>query len=420
MKKKTVLWATSVSLLQSVSKGSGSWLFAMRDLLSDKIDLYNLCLGNSPDCTKNENYGICEYQLSEQFVLDKDKGPLYANIKKIIDEVHPDIIHIWGTESVWASVFPHVDINVRIILEIQGLLTSCACVYWAGLAPQEIRECRSFWGFFIPSLSLNKGYKQLQKKGDKEREIIRQYSIISTQSDWTRRQLLAYGAGDNNCIYQTLRPIRDTFYNSPLWKSHHRSDVIIFSSFSYIVPFKGLHMILKMMGVLVKQYPNIHLRLAGNSFSGGRYFVDGYTKYLRRIIRDEGLENNIVFLGRLNAEQLANNLLDCDVFINPSFVESFSASAVEALSLGVPSLLAYSGAMPGFSEKVRVAEYYNPLDYFDAAAKTLELVNNKEKAESLGGNASAYIRDLCAPGSVCKCQLDIYSNVLGEIGNETI
>jgi glycosyltransferase involved in cell wall biosynthesis len=117
---------------------------------------------------------------------------------------------------------------------------------------------------------------------------------------------------------------------------------------------------------------------------------------------------------------LANNLLDCDVFINPSFVESFSASAVEALSLGVPSLLAYSGAMPGFSEKVRVAEYYNPLDYFDAAAKTLELVNNKEKAESLGGNASAYIRDLCAPGSVCKCQLDIYSNVLGEIGNETI
>lgn len=415
MEKKTVLWATTVSLLHPVSKGSGSWLYAMRDLLSDKIDLYNICLGSGSDCTKNEDFGICEYQLPKQFVSSKDKGPLYANIKKIVEEVHPDIIHIWGTESVWASVFPHIETNVKIVLEIQGLLTSCACVYWAGLTPKEVRECNSLWGLFIPSLSLKRGYKLLQKKGDKEREIIKQYSIISTQSDWTRRQLLAYGIGVDTNIYQTLRPIRDTFFKSPLWQPHHRTDVIIFTSFSYIVPFKGLHTLLKMMGLLVKHNSNIYLRLAGSSFSGGKYFVDGYSKYIRKIIKDEGLEKNVEFLGRLDAERLASGLLDCDVFINPSFVESFSAAAVEALSLGVPSLLAYSGAMPGFSEKIKVAEYYNPLDYFDAAAKVIELVENKEKAKKMGDTGSAYIRELCAPDSVCKRQLDIYSNVLGKI-----
>ena len=119
-----------------------------------------------------------------------------------------------------------------------------------------------------------------------------------------------------------------------------------------------------------------------------------------------------MFLGRLNEKELVEHLLSSDVFINPSFVESFSASSVEALALGVPSLLAYAGAMPEFSNKEKIAEYYCPLDFYDGAAKVLSLLEGDEKNEALSITSYTCIRESFKSEAVRKCQIDIYSKVL--------
>lgn len=401
-----VLWFTNCILSDAESSGSGSWLFAMRDLLCDKVSLYNVCLGEK-GLDRIEKNNIKEYVIQKKIAENHER--LLCSLNKIVDEIKPDIIHVWGTESVWASVVYKLNCDCKRILEIQGLLTACYNAYWAGLTPDEIKSCRTLMGTIVPKLSLSYNYKQLSKKAQSEKELIEKYDLISTQSDWTRCQLWAYNKKRNRQFFQTLRPIRRVFYESCLWRPHQRKEIVLFTSLSYCVPFKGLHVLLKALKVLVDHTPNVKLKIAGVNISGGRFFTDGYTIYLQKLVKELALTNQIEFVGRLTAGQLVEHLLDADLFINPSFVESFSASSVEAFSIGTPSLLAYSGAMPGFSDPVKIAEYYNPLDYHDAAAKAWNLIMDKERAEALSEKASSHIRELCSPFSVCNRQLEIYS-----------
>nr|WP_315161298.1 glycosyltransferase [uncultured Flavobacterium sp.] len=408
-----VLWFSNCELGNIESKGSGSWLFGMRDIISNSIELYNITQSDVDEVSYNKYDDLEEYIIPNYKLTNGVPSPSsILKIKNIVDKVNPDVIHIWGIELYWGLLFSRNHIQGNYIIEIQGLLSSCHNVYYGGLSPDEIFRC-----FNIKELIKFNSFLPFQKRNTlkniaSENEIIANSSNISTQSEWIRNQI-KFKIKENVNIFKTFIPIRKVFYNSEKWnKIDNRKSIVIFTSFSYVVPFKGFHILLKSIALLKQKYPDIILNVGGvNIKSIVFYKQDGYMRYLLSLIDKFKIVDNVNFMGSLNEEEIREQLLRSDVFINPSFVESYSVSSAEALYLGVPSILSYAGAMPDFSSEKKVALHYSPTDYVDLASKTEKIINDKELSKALSDNSISIMNKLCDIETIKRTQLSIYNQL---------
>ena len=122
-------------------KGTGGWIGALQDVLINKIP--NLKLGISflhpTDCEiiEDGNVTYLPVQYSKggsikrvfcQFFKKNDDEKLIAQLfKEKIDEYQPDIVHVWGIESIRAAVIPLI--NRPFVVHIQGLLSLYIYMY---------------------------------------------------------------------------------------------------------------------------------------------------------------------------------------------------------------------------------------------------------------------------------------------------
>ena len=382
-----VLWFSNGILSKETSTGSGSWLHAMRDLISSEVSLVNIteCRTDVSAIECHNGNGIKEYLLP-QWKLHNGV-PSDENIQKInsiLIEEQPDLIHIWGIEKYWALLFG------------------------------RCKKIKSIKSFLFPKQRLTALYSEAVENAKREVEIVSNFKSIATQSDWTREQLSSI-CEENTKYFYSLRPIRSEFYKSAKWEDPINEHPVIYSSFSYYAPFKGTHILLKALSLLKRKYPGIVLNIAGPSFYGLPFYKGmDYGKYLSRLIDQLSLKDNIHFCGSLNASQITKEILHADVVINPSFVESYSAAAAEALYLGAPTVLAYAGAMVNFSNDCPVALYYNPMDYRSLASNTEELLVNSRKRDEFSSNAIKVMTHKADPERVKITQINTYESVMLE------
>lgn len=408
-----VLWFSNCCLSQSESSGSGSWLFAMRHLLSDSVNLYNISDSNVDAVKKIQTDSFCEYiipkfKLSHGIPSDED----ISKVNNIIQEVNPDIIHIWGLEKYWALLFSTGKLKGNTLLEVQGIKTSCSTVFWGGLSILELIRCVSIRDLLLPRSSLVGEYIDYYKSRKKEKNILSRFKNISVQSKWTKNQVSII-SGVKQDLYVTKRPIRAEFYSSMKWKKPTHRDCVIFTSLSYYTPFKGLHILLYALSQLKNDFPEIKLRIAGPNVLDTKFYKrGGYDNFICFLIRKLKIEANVVFVGKLTAAQIVDNLLESDVFVNPSFVESYSASSAEALYLGVPCVLSYAGAMPEFSENQKITSYYSPNDYISCAAEIKKILEDESGNKTISKLSSQIMYEKCGADQVKRVQLEIYNSVL--------
>lgn len=408
-----VLWFSNCILSDVVNKGSGSWLSAMKNIMSGYVNIVNITDSNVDHIIYKTSDKFEEYILPN-FKLT-DGLPSENNIKKIlkiIETVSPDIIHIWGLERYWGRLYSRGYLKGKVLIEIQGVLSACANASYAGLNEDEIRICYGLKEILRPSLSIKNQYKSFLERAVYENEVLSKSMLVSTQSNWTRAQL-SFIIPSTAKVFSTEIPIRSEFVNSTKWnKNVNKDNIVIYTSISYNRPFKGLHMLLKALELLNRKYPEIKLNISGDKIdTNSRLRRSGYEKFLLKLIHDKNLENCVNFVGRLNAQQVTDYLLDADVFVNPSFVESYSVVAAEALYLGVPSVLAFAGAMPDFSEQDTTALYYSPMDFVACAAQIDKLINDNSLQNKLNKNAISFMENKCNNESVRNIQMKIYNEI---------
>lgn len=410
-----VLWFSNSVLSKDTLSGSGSWLVAMRDLISKEIELVNVTETRVAGISLVEKNDIKEYLLPLwkriKGVPDSDK---IEEIKEIIKREAPDVIHIWGVEKYWALLFSRGYINHdRVLLEIQGVMTACADVFFGGMTPYEIRRSFNLVSWFRKDL-LSTKYRSYVLSSKYEEEIVQSFKNLAIQSRWTKDQLSTICNNDTR-FYYSLRPIRQEFYRAEKWKNPHNSAPVLFCTMSYYAPYKGLHILLKAISLLKRHSDSIILKIAGPDISKKSIFnLSSYQRFLMKEIERLDLHKTIVFCGSLDALQIVNEIQKSDVVVNPSFVESYSAAAAEALYLGAPTVLAYAGAMVNFTEEVPVALYYNPMDYRSLAAKIISIISDTKMRDSLALNAIETLSKKCSPDSVKRRQLETYRNVMNE------
>lgn len=409
-----ILWFSNCILSEKKTSSTGTWLFTMaKALVEQGVELYNITQsGVVKDIEESFDF------LTGQWILPlyklKDGIPNRNSIEKIqelVTRVNPDIIHIWGMESYWGLLTSRGFIKGRVLLEIQGIKYSCWDAFVGGLSLTDQMRCFRFKECIKPSQSIWGKQKEFKEWGKYEKEMLVSHSLISTQSAWVRAWIKPY-VKSNTDILSTRISVRNEFLGDKIWTYPMGKRVSIMCIASCI-SYKGIHVAIRALSLLKNKYPDITLKIAGNFiFNKPFYRVPGYMYFLKELINELDLNDNVKFLGPLTASKIVEEACASHVMIHPSFVESYSLALAETMALGVPSVISYAGAMMELAENKVSGLFYKSDDYHQCAELISSLIESKELCMQISKNSISIGRNRNNPYSAVNKQMEIYEKIL--------
>ena len=149
----------------------------------------------------------------------------------------------------------------------------------------------------------------------------------------------------------------------------------------------------------------------------GNKLLDGYSVFLNKLIKKYGLQENVIYLGSLDENQIIAHLQEANACVIPSFIETYCLAFAESMIVGTPTIASFAGAMPELAENGKEALFYNSVDYYTCATYIDKLLQDKRLAEKLSENGRARRMKENDIDTVVKTQLEIYENVLSNERN---
>lgn len=319
---------------------------------------------------------------------DKYDKKLEKSWQSVIEDFKPDIIHIHGSE--YAHALPLIKIladKIPTVLSIQGLISVYSKDYLANICEGEIRKNITLRDI-LKNDNIIQAQKKFKKRGLLEQDFLRKINNIIGRTSWDLANTKAINP--TICYYKNNESLRESFYNNKWDIEKIQRDTIFFSQAAY--PIKGLHLMLEALSIIKKERPNIKLRIAGNNILlrvtlTERLKLSGYAKYINSLIIKYNLIKNIEFTGQLNEQQMCQEYLKCNVFVQASSVENSPNSLGEAMILGVPCVASNVGGTSDMLEDKFEGFLYPYTETAMLAYYVLQILNNDSLAEKLGKNA---------------------------------
>lgn len=382
-----ILWISASIFDDSEEKQSGVWQKALALKLSayPDIELINLSYQRVSSELIEINFGsIKQWGMPRCGKVKRGYPPkrvIYL-FYDIIKKINPDIIHIWGSENPFKLLPFQDDLPGIKVLSMQGVLSSVAENLLNGLTLKQlistigIRE-------IIKRETLFTIRKSFYDSASIERIMIKKCRYILTQSEWTESQVRPVNPDVH--FFRVGRVLRTSFVEAKKWTEFEHNNPIIYSA-AVGYTLKGLHVLIKAVNIVKSVYPNVELRLAG-ALGRTDFLGDGYLRLIQSMIKKYGLQNNVTWLGAIAASEIIKNLQEASVFVNPSFIESYSLVLAEAMTIGTPCVISYAGAMPELAENKKEALFFTPGDYKNCAYQIINLLSNPDIATDLSINA---------------------------------
>lgn len=419
-----VLWFSNYYFSDVPDRGTGTWLGTMGRALNDtgNCQLYNITTGRGKairrcDCGAVGQWLLPNWRLSDDGLPTKRH---LEEIKAIVDEVKPDIIHVWGVESYYGLLIARGVLSAyRALLDMQGIRFAVGNFFMgnltfrrqlASIGPKEVLRKATLW---------DRQRRYLNAESF-EIEMIRGFRHVAYQSDWVLGYLNMLKSPDAR-LHPTKILVRDAFLNSPVkWTRKGRVRRVIFSLCGASVPYKGTHVLVRALYYLRNRggYDDVELHIGGGLGRGG-LLKNGYLRMIEHEILTLGLQDRVKFLNALNAEQIRDELLGASVFVNPSFVESYSLALAEAMAIGCPAVASHAGAMPELATDEVSALYFPAGDSVLCAERIARILDSDSLSTSLSAEAIKRTQERGGKDAVLARQLEIYRDVFsGTVADE--
>ena len=420
---KRVIWFTIVPLHIGNNKFSGSWLYAMSKLLVDSGEVKITNIVTDKSGTTNDIRHIAINEQLDEYILPnwplKKNIPAKDNCVKIAEickKANADIIHIWGVENYFCHLIPQLNLNIPVLLEIQGFHTACADVYYGDMSIGDTLRCFGLREILLPfTQSIYALRRRMAKIGKAEDDVIKKYKYITVQSRWTQQH--ARLLTDNAKIFKTVMSIRSAFFESKKWERPNDGTCNFYCSTAGACTYKSVQTAVRALSIVKEFYPNARLYIIGGMKERDWLHHNGYLTFFHNLVKRLKLEKNVIFTGSLTADQIVDVAHKCIGSVQTSYVESYSLFVAESQVMGIPSIISYAGAMPELATDRESALFYSPGDYKSCAAKMIELIENKELTQKLSDNSYNLSRERNNDQKALEAQLSIYDSIL-KIENE--
>lgn len=407
-----VLWLSNKVQSDHDHGRTGTWLDAMAQALaqSGQVELANIAMGPVSRTTRQDCGKVAQWVIPSsppgQWRNGLPSSIIVDNICRTVEGFAPDLVHVWGTETFWGLLKARNLFSFSALLDMQGLLGVYARVYSGGLTFEEQINCLGLKEI-IRGSTISHTRKRFSRWWTYEQEIIRSHQFITTQSDWIKSWVVSINPRCQTFHNDLL--LRPAFYSTDMWQPTDKP--IVFCSAAYPVPYKGIHVALRAIGILKKRFPDVQLRIAGAHQKTGMR-QDGYVAWLNRLIQTLGIEGNVVWLGALSATQIVAEMLLASAMVLPTFIENCSTAMQEAMAIGVPIAASYVGGLPSLARDEISALFFPPGDEAMCAFQLERLLLDR----SLAARISQQSREIALirndPERIVKRQIDIYQSIL--------
>lgn len=308
---------------------------------------------------------------------------LEERLKRIVGQFKPDVIHAFGTE------FPHTLAMAKIcqnrkklLISVQGICGELAKYYTVGL-PSDVCKKKTFRDW-LKRDNIIEQQEKFMLRGANEKAALLLTGNIAGRTAWDRAVLGKYL--ETAKYYKWNETLRSNFYG----KNWNISDCERYSVFvsqgNY--PIKGLHIALRAFPKVLAKYPDAKMYVAGDKITAygtlkEKIKIGTYGKYLLELIRQNHLEEQVVFLGRLDAEEMCERLLKSHVFLSASVLENSSNTVGEAMLLGVPVVSSEAGGVPSLMEGEKEGLFYPPEEEEALAGQIMRIFSEEGLADRL-------------------------------------
>lgn len=329
--------------------------------------------------------------------------PLWHRVNQ---EFKPDIIHIHGTEYTQGLAYIRACGNKGVVVSIQGLVSVYERYYLAGILPKEIIRNITL----RDTLRCDNIFKQKKKflqRGEYEKEYIRSVKHVIGRTSWDKAHVRAINPDIH--YHFCNETLRDEFYKHT-WNYESCEKHSIFSSQAGY-PIKGLHQLLKAMPLILREYPDTKLYVAGGDITKSKWYrLSGYASYIKRLIEENGLRDMVNFTGMLSEKDMCARYLRSNVFVCPSAIENSPNSLGEAQLLGVPCIASYIGGVPDMMQNNELCMYR-----FEETEMLAEKVCT---IFSQGSEANVMSRTIAAERHNPTINSNVMHNIYNEISNK--
>lgn len=399
-----ILWLCNLMLPQvAVDLGkevfhTGGWLTGLLDDLQKQTDFQMaVCFPMSGEKTvvSGQVDKLAYYGFPSSLDARADLEAMQELFTSILGEFRPDVVHIFGTEYAHTLAMLQAGENTatidRMVVSIQGMVSVYARHYYAGLPFREVYM--SSLRDLIKKDNVYWGAREFERKGQYEIAAIQKCKNVIGRTDWDRACTSQINPSVN--YFHCNETLRSSFYENK-WDLNQCSRHTIFVS-QWYNPIKGFHHVLEAAAILADKYPDLRVYTTGQSPVKQNFMQSlrqsHYAKYIGRLIRKYGLEENVSFLGPLDEKKMCGQFLKSNVFVSASSIENSPNSVGEAMLLGVPTVSTDVGGVKNmlnhgtegflypFDEPYMLAYYIEKI--FEDDGLALSLSQNAHKHASI-------------------------------------
>lgn len=323
-------------------------------------------------------------------------------IGKIVNEVRPDIIHIFGTEMPHAvACMECVKKKDIIIVSIQGLVSECVKHYLDGISWPAYFKGGFFGGRYQTILDQ---YREFSKRTDNEIKVLKSVRHVIGRTDWDRAYIQRI---NGNCTYYYCsETLRDSFYNEKWELDRAKKYTIFVSQGNY--PIKGLHNLLVELPGVIKKHPQTRVYVAGTNVLMNH---DPYGKYIKGLLDKKELGQYVTFMGEINEQEMCKQLLNAHVTVMPSNIENSPNSIGEAMLVGTPVIASFVGGIPSILHHDTEGLLYQPNTVGMLSYYICRLFEDDELACRLSLNGRKRAEELYHRGGNLQRLLEIYNSI---------
>lgn len=358
---------------------------------------------------------IACYGFAEDLVHpEEDDVSLELRFGQILADFRPDLVHIFGTEFAHAYACAKVwNRPERTLVGIQGLCGAIAEEYMADL-PERVQRARTLRDV-LRSDSLQEQQQKFRLRGAREKKLLQLAGHVTGRTEFDRRETAVLQPKAR--YHRMNETMRSSFYEGRWDPAHCRRGQIFLSQGDY--PLKGFHYLLQALAEVRKECPQVNLVVAGNSILGNdglksRLKIPAYGAYLRRLIREGGLEGCVQVTGRMEEEEMKRTYLRSHLVVCPSALENSPNSVAEAMLLGVPVIASRAGGIPSLIRDGVDGLLFPKGDVQALADRICRILKDDALARRLSEEAAKQAAVLYDGEENFRRLLEIYEAILGK------
>jgi glycosyltransferase involved in cell wall biosynthesis len=210
-----------------------------------------------------------------------------------------------------------------------------------------------------------------------ERRTLRRYDLITTDSEFSRGELIdRYGLRNRvEIVYPGVRDDAAPGEPTPELRARFSGkQVLLFVG--VLLPRKNVDCLLRVARQLREKHRQEFVLIIVGSGPLG--------KELHGQAADLGLADAVTFAGRVGEREKIDYYRLCDVFVFPSLREGFGMAPAEAMAFGKPVVAANATSLPEVIEDAHTGFLVDPANEHDIAQKVALLLDSPERRAQMG------------------------------------